>query len=108
MSETAREPARAAPASGAPRHLGAAILSAAIALPGLAPREAAAEVAPDHGLIGLRVTAREQVEAAVERARATSGTVLIDFRVEQEDSVYPMVPSGAALHDMIRRPLEDE
>jgi len=28
----------------------------------------------------------------------------LDFRVEQEDSVYPMVPAGAALHDMIRRP----
>jgi acetolactate synthase-1/2/3 large subunit len=66
------------------------------------------KLAEAHGLIGLRVTGREQVEAAVERARATSGTVLIDFRVEQEDSVYPMVPSGAALHDMIRRPLEDE
>jgi acetolactate synthase-1/2/3 large subunit len=30
--------------------------------------------------------------------------VLIDFRVEQEDSVYPMVPAGADLHAMIRRP----
>jgi len=30
--------------------------------------------------------------------------VLIDFRVEQEDSVYPMVPAGKALHEMIRRP----
>jgi acetolactate synthase-1/2/3 large subunit len=40
----------------------------------------------------------------VERARASDGTVVIDFRVEQEDSVYPMVPAGAALHDMIRRP----
>jgi len=30
--------------------------------------------------------------------------VLIDFRVEQEDSVYPMVPAGSALHEMIRRP----
>jgi acetolactate synthase-1/2/3 large subunit len=29
---------------------------------------------------------------------------LIDFRVEQEDSVYPMVPAGADLHKMIRRP----
>jgi acetolactate synthase-1/2/3 large subunit len=66
------------------------------------------KLAEAHGLIGLRVTSRDQVEAAVERARATSGTVLIDFRVEQEDSVYPMVPAGAALHDMIRRPLEDE
>ena len=30
--------------------------------------------------------------------------MLIDFRVEQEDSVYPMVPAGADLHAMIRRP----
>ena len=50
------------------------------------------------------MTRREEVEPAVMRARATRGTVLIDFRVEQEDSVYPMVPAGAALHDMIRRP----
>jgi acetolactate synthase-1/2/3 large subunit len=30
--------------------------------------------------------------------------VLLDFRVEQEDSVFPMVPAGADLHKMIRRP----
>jgi acetolactate synthase-1/2/3 large subunit len=40
----------------------------------------------------------------VARARQTPGTALIDFRVEQEDSVYPMVPANADLHDMIRRP----
>ena len=62
------------------------------------------KLAEAHGLIGLRVTSREEVAPAVDRARATAGTVLIDFRVEQEDSVYPMVPAGAALHDMIRRP----
>jgi acetolactate synthase I/II/III large subunit len=61
-------------------------------------------LAQAHGLTGLRVTAREEVEAAVRRAQAEPGTVLIDFRVEQEDSVYPMVPSGADLNDMIRRP----
>jgi acetolactate synthase-1/2/3 large subunit len=44
------------------------------------------------------------VDAAVATARATPGTVVIDFRVEQEDSVYPMVAAGADLHDMIRRP----
>ena len=37
-------------------------------------------------------------------ARASKGPVLIDFRVEQEDSVYPMVPAGGSLHEMIRRP----
>ena len=37
----------------------------------------------------------------------TPGTVVIDFRVEQEDTVYPMVPAGADLHAMIRRPEPD-
>jgi acetolactate synthase-1/2/3 large subunit len=37
-------------------------------------------------------------------ARSTQGVALIDFRVEQEDSVYPMVPAGADLDAMIRRP----
>jgi acetolactate synthase-1/2/3 large subunit len=62
------------------------------------------KLAEAHGLDGLRVAARDEVEAAVERARAAERTTVIDFRVEQEDSVYPMVPAGAALHDMIRRP----
>ena len=31
-------------------------------------------------------------------------TVLLDFKVEQEDTVYPMVAAGASLNDMIRRP----
>jgi acetolactate synthase-1/2/3 large subunit len=63
------------------------------------------KIAEAHGLTGLRVTRRDQVVDAVERARADDGTVLIDFRVEQEDSVYPMVPAGASLQAMIRRPL---
>jgi acetolactate synthase-1/2/3 large subunit len=62
------------------------------------------KLAEAHGLTGLRVTRREEVEATVAAARAAPGTVVIDFRVEQEDSVYPMVPAGADLHHMIRRP----
>ena len=62
------------------------------------------KLAEAHGLTGLRVTRREEVASAVAEARAQPGTVVIDFRVEQEDSVYPMVPAGADLHDMIRRP----
>ena len=62
------------------------------------------KLAEAHGLLGLRVTAREQTEEIVARARAANETAVIDFRVEQEDSVYPMVPAGADLHDMIRRP----
>ncbi len=63
------------------------------------------KIADAHGLAGLRVTRRSEVEDAVRQAHATEGTVVIDFRVEQEDSVYPMVPTGADLKQMIRRPL---
>ena len=63
------------------------------------------KLAEAHGLTGLRVTKRSEVEAAVKAARASKLTTLIDFRVEPEDSVYPMVPTGADLADMILRPL---
>jgi acetolactate synthase-1/2/3 large subunit len=62
------------------------------------------KLADAHGLVGMRVTEREQIADTVAAARASKETVVIDFRVEQEDSVYPMVPAGADLHDMIRRP----
>jgi len=56
------------------------------------------------GLEGRLVTRRSEVIPAVQAARARRGTVLIEFRVEQEDTVYPMVPAGADLQAMIRRP----
>ncbi len=62
------------------------------------------KLAEAHGLVGIRVDQRDQVQGAVHRAQQTPGTVVIDFRVKQEDSVYPMVPAGADLHAMIRRP----
>jgi acetolactate synthase-1/2/3 large subunit len=62
------------------------------------------KLAEAFGLKGMRVTQRSEVKAAVDEARAHPGTVVIDFRVEQEDSVFPMVPAGADLHAMIRRP----
>ena len=62
------------------------------------------KIADAHGLLGFRVEKRGEVEEVVRQAREADGTVLIDFRVEQEDSVYPMVPAGADLHAMIRRP----
>jgi acetolactate synthase-1/2/3 large subunit len=62
------------------------------------------KLAEAHGLMGLRADTRPDVATVVNRAREADGTVVIDFRVEQEDSVYPMVPAGKDLHDMIRRP----
>jgi acetolactate synthase-1/2/3 large subunit len=61
-------------------------------------------LAAAHGLLGVRIESRSEVESAVRRAQDSDGTVVLDFRVEQEDTVYPMVPSGATLDAMIRRP----
>jgi acetolactate synthase-1/2/3 large subunit len=62
------------------------------------------KLADAHGLSGIRVTTRADMADALRHARAAAGAVVIDFRVEQEDTVYPMVSPGAALHDMIKRP----
>jgi acetolactate synthase I/II/III large subunit len=56
------------------------------------------------GLRGIEVHQRSEVIPAVREAREHQGTCLINFCVEQEDSVFPMVPAGADLHAMIRRP----
>ena len=55
-----------------------------------------------------RVTEREQIEDAVQFARDIDGPTLIEFVVEKEEMVYPMVPAGADLHDMKRRPKPGE
>jgi len=73
-----------------------------VATPLVAPDFAA--LANAFGIRGERVTARGDVTSTIRSARESKESVLIDFRVEQEDSVYPMVPAGASLHDMIRRP----
>src|SRR5277367_1213954 len=57
-----------------------------------------------YGIRSIGVKHRGEVVPAVRAARAHEGPVLIDFQVEQEDTVYPMVAAGAALHEMIRRP----
>ncbi len=62
------------------------------------------KLAEAFGLTAMRVSERADVIPTVQAARKHSGTVVIDFRVEQEDTVYPMVPAGADLHNMIRRP----
>jgi acetolactate synthase-1/2/3 large subunit len=63
-----------------------------------------AKLADAYGIRSMTISERSQVVPAVQAARQHDGPVLINFKVEQEDTVYPMVAAGAALHDMIRRP----
>jgi acetolactate synthase-1/2/3 large subunit len=65
------------------------------------------KLADAHGIEGRAVRTRAEVGAAVEAARSAKGAYLINFLVEKEESVYPMIPVGAALHEMIRRPEKD-
>jgi acetolactate synthase-1/2/3 large subunit len=62
------------------------------------------KLADAFGIAGQAVSTRGDVLSAVTTARETDGPYLINFIVEQEDSVYPMIPAGKALHEMIRRP----
>ena len=66
------------------------------------------KLADAYGIPGQRVTSRGEVAGAVRRARETVGPMLIEFRVEKEEAVYPMVPAGANLDAMIRRPTNAE
>ena len=63
-----------------------------------------ARLADAYGIHSMTISERSEVVPAVQSAQRHDGPVLINFKVEQEDTVYPMVAAGAALHDMIRRP----
>ena len=63
------------------------------------------KVAEAHGVYAQRVTEPDRVLAAIQNAQQKSGPALIEFRVEKDEVVYPMVAAGADLDDMIRRPV---
>jgi acetolactate synthase-1/2/3 large subunit len=62
------------------------------------------KLAQAFGIDAVAVSRRGEVAAAVQGARKSRRATVIDFQVEQEDSVFPMVPAGADLHKMILRP----
>ena len=65
------------------------------------------KVAEAYGIAAIKVTDRLQVIPAIERAMEHQGPFLIDFVVEPEENVYPMVPPGAALAEILEQPREE-
>jgi acetolactate synthase-1/2/3 large subunit len=65
------------------------------------------KLAAAHGISGAHVSERRNVIPTVTEARTSGKAFLIDFQVEKEDGVYPMIAPGAALHEMVRRPTKD-
>jgi acetolactate synthase-1/2/3 large subunit len=61
-------------------------------------------LAAAHGIAGAAVRRRADVIPTVTRALTSGKTFLIEFKVEKEDGVYPMIAPGSALHEMVRRP----
>ncbi|WP_158823081.1 biosynthetic-type acetolactate synthase large subunit [Granulicella sp. S156] len=64
-------------------------------------------LAAAHGIAGANVGKRADVIPTVTKARTSGKCFLINFQVEKEDGVYPMIAPGAALHEMVRRPQHD-
>jgi acetolactate synthase I/II/III large subunit len=59
------------------------------------------KVAEAYGIPGVRVTHQSQVADAINAAYHTPGPILLEFQVEREVNVYPMVAPGASISDMI-------
>jgi acetolactate synthase-1/2/3 large subunit len=59
-------------------------------------------LAEAHGAVGIRVTRKDEVVKALQRALTATGPVVVEFVVAPEENVYPMVPPGASLNEMIQ------
>ena len=66
------------------------------------------KLADAFGMLGIRVTEKSQVRSAIEQAMEYDGPALIDFVVEEEENVFPMIPSGQTIHEMIEEPVAKE
>ena len=65
------------------------------------------KLAEAFGMLGIRVTDKTQVRSAITRAMDYDGPALVDFVVEEEENVYPMIPAGQTVHDLIEEPLPE-
>ncbi len=66
------------------------------------------KLAEAYGLKGIRVTHHDEIEPAIREAMETEGTVIVEFIIEPEANVYPMVPAGKSFAEMIEETAEQE
>ena len=59
------------------------------------------KLAEAFGAVGLRASKPQEVEAVLKEGLSVSGPVIMDFKVDREESVYPMVPAGAPITEML-------
>ena len=59
------------------------------------------KLADAYGIPGLRASNRAEARQVIREAESINGPVVIDFQLEPEENVWPMVPAGAALSETI-------
>jgi acetolactate synthase-1/2/3 large subunit len=59
------------------------------------------KLAESYGAVGIRITKKAEVRPAIQKALATDNVVFLDFHVEEEENVFPMVPAGEAINKML-------
>ncbi len=59
------------------------------------------KLAEAFGAVGLRASKPQEVEPVLKEGLSVSGPVIMDFKVDREESVYPMVPAGAPITEML-------
>ena len=62
------------------------------------------KLADAYGMVGLRVSEKSQVRPTIDQAMKIKGPVIIDFKIAEEENVYPMIPAGTTVQDMLEAP----
>jgi acetolactate synthase-1/2/3 large subunit len=65
------------------------------------------KIAEAYGITGIRVTDKAQVAGAIQQAMDIPGPVVVDFIVKQDEHVYPMIPAGESVHEMMEEPITE-
>ena len=62
------------------------------------------KLAEAYGIKGLRVTRQEEVRPAILEANEHPGPVIVDFVIDKVDNVYPMIPVGQSIEELVEEP----
>ena len=62
------------------------------------------KLAEAYGMKGIRVTKQDELETAISEANAYDGPVIVDFVIEKVDDLYPMIPAGQSIEELIEEP----
>ena len=65
------------------------------------------KLAEAYGVAGFRASTPQEVEGAIAAARAVDGPALIDFEIAEEQNVFPMMPAGKGLSDLLEEQFEE-